>query len=252
MRNRLAVLVCVIFAMAYPVRAEVVTVYAAASLRNGLEAVLPIWEARTGHSIRMSLAGTPVLARQIEARAPADVFISANTAWMTYLGEAGHILIVEQVPLVRNRLVLIGRTPANPVDLGVDGALLARIGNQRLAMALVDAVPAGIYGRQALRHLGLWNDVAPQVVQTDNVRAALALVARGATPFGVVYASDAYAAADVSVLATFPENSHDPILYPAALTPRGDRPAVRALLDFLVSPEAQMQFAAHGFLRGTP
>jgi molybdate transport system substrate-binding protein len=252
MRNRLAVLVCVIFAMAYPVRAEVVTVYAAASLRNGLEAVLPIWEARTGHSIRMSLAGTSVLARQIEARAPADVFISANTAWMTYLGEAGHILIVEQVPLVRNRLVLIGRTPANPVDLGVDGALLARIGNQRLAMALVDAVPAGIYGRQALRYLRLWNDIAPQVVQTDNVRAALALVARGATPFGVVYASDAHATADVSVLATFPENSHDPILYPAALTPRGDRPVVRALLDFLVSPEAQMQFVAHGFLRGTP
>jgi molybdate transport system substrate-binding protein len=252
MRNRLAVLVCVIFAMAYPVRAEVVTVYAAASLRNGLEAVLPIWEARTGHSIRMSLAGTSVLARQIEARAPADVFISANTAWMTYLGEAGHILIVEQVPLVRNRLVLIGRTPANPVDLGVDGALLARIGNQRLAMALVDAVPGGIYGRQAMRHLGLWNDIAPQVVQTDNVRAALALVARGATPFGVVYASDAHATADVSVLATFPENSHDPILYPAALTPRGDRPVVRALLDFLVSPEAQMQFVAHGFLRGTP
>jgi molybdate transport system substrate-binding protein len=252
MRNRLAVLVCVIFAMAYPVRAEVVTVYAAASLRNGLEAVLPIWEARTGHSIRMSLAGTSVLARQIEARAPADVFISANTAWMTYLGEAGHILIVEQVPLVRNRLVLIGRTPANPVDLGVDGALLARIGNQRLAMALVDAVPAGIYGRQALRYLRLWNDIAPQVVQTDNVRAALALVARGATPFGVVYASDAHATADVIVLATFPENSHDPILYPAALTPRGDRPVVRALLDFLVSPEAQMQFVAHGFLRGTP
>jgi molybdate transport system substrate-binding protein len=153
---------------------------------------------------------------------------------------------------VRNRLVLIGRTPANPVDLGVDGALLARIGNQRLAMALVDAVPAGIYGRQALRYLRLWNDIAPQVVQTDNVRAALALVARGATPFGVVYASDAHATADVSVLATFPENSHDPILYPAALTPRGDRPVVRALLDFLVSPEAQMQFVAHGFLRGTP
>ncbi len=252
MCNRLAILICMILTMAYPARAEVVTVYAAASLRNGLEAVLPLWEERTGHRVRMSLAGTSALARQIEAGAPADLFISANASWMTYLGAAGYTLISEQVPLVRNRLVLIGRTPADPVDLGSARALLARIGNQRLAMALVDAVPAGIYGRQALRHLGLWNDVAPQVVQTDNVRAALALVARGATPFGVVYASDAHAATDVSVLATFPENSHDPILYPAALTPRGDRPVVRALLDFLVSPEAQMQFAAHGFLRGTP
>ena len=108
MRNRLAILICVILTMAYPARAEVVTVYAAASLRNGLEAVLPLWEERTGHRVRMSLAGTSALARQIEAGAPADLFISANASWMTYLGEAGYTLISEQVPLVRNRLVLLG------------------------------------------------------------------------------------------------------------------------------------------------
>jgi molybdate transport system substrate-binding protein len=224
--------------------AETVLVFAAASLMGALEEAAAPWEARTGHEMRVSHAGSAALARQIERGAPADVFVSASVAWMDALEEAGLLAPGSRRDLLANRLVLVAHGEAAPTGIG---EALAALGEGRLAMAMVEAVPAGIYGREALGSLGLWNDVAPRVAQAENVRAALALVARGEAPLGIVYATDAAAEDGVSVVATFPEGSHGPILYPAALT-AGAGEAAASLLDHLASAEAGEVFARHGFL----
>ena len=143
----------------------------------------------------------------------------------------------------------MGPAGAPPVDLSDPGAIPARLGDGRLAMALVSAVPAGIYGKAALEHLNLWDPVAHRLAETDNVRAALALVALGAAPLGVVYATDAAAEPRVSVAAVFPDDSHPPITYPAAATPRAGAQA-RTLLDYLGGAEAAAIFTRHGFRGG--
>jgi molybdate transport system substrate-binding protein len=212
-----------------------VTVFAAASLKTALDAI----KADHGGDITLSYAGSSALARQIERGAPADIFISANAAWMDALDAQGHIVGGSRRDLLGNRLVLVASEPVS----GNPGAL---IGSSRLAMALVDAVPAGIYGRAALTHLGLWDRLGGQVVQTDNVRAALALVALGEVPFGIVYATDAAAEPRVHVAHVFGAATHPPITYPAALL--RDGAAARDFLDHLSGPKAQAIFAAHGFL----
>ncbi|TDL84342.1 molybdate ABC transporter substrate-binding protein [Palleronia sediminis] len=229
-------------------RAETVTVFAAASLKTALDEIAPGFEAATGHDLRLSYAGSSALARQIEACAPADIFISANPDWMDRLDAAGLLAAGTRADLLTNRLVLVAHgAEAAPLALGP--RIGARLGEGRLAMALVDAVPAGIYGRAALRSLGLWDDLAPRVAQADNVRAALLLVARGAAPLGIVYETDALSEPRVSVVATFPEDSHPPILYPAAALEGRDGPAARAFLAHLSGEQAGAVFARLGFGR---
>jgi len=229
-------------------RAAEVTVFAAASLKNALDEVAAGWQAATGNTVSISYAGSARLARQIEQGAPADLFISANTAWMDHLDEAGLIDEASRRDLLGNRLVLVahGRDVA-PVDLAPGADLAHRLGDGRLAMALVDAVPAGIYGKAALEGLGLWASVADRLAQTDNVRAALALVALGEAPLGIVYATDAVAEDRVTVVATFPEDSHPPIVYPVALTVEGTRSAAVDLLAWLGSAAARGSFERQGF-----
>lgn len=231
--------------LAAPVRAaaEEVVVFAAASLMGALDEAVALWEAETGHGARISYAGSSALARQIERGAPAEIFVSASVAWMDALEAAGRLAPGTRLDLASNRLVLIAHGDAPPAEIG---PALAGLGEDRLAMALVDAVPAGIYGREALASLGLWEDAAPKVAQVENVRAALALVARGEAPLGVVYATDARAEPGVSVVATFPEGSHAPIRYPAALT-AGAGAAAASLLDHLASAEGRAALARHGF-----
>ena len=240
----------VLFAAAFPAtpaKAERLTVFAAASLTDAMAAVEAGFEAATGHEVAVSLAGSSALARQIEAGAPADVFISANPGWMDELEAAGRLAPGTRVDLLRNALVLIAHGPgAAPVEIGPGLDLAARLGEGRLAMALVEAVPAGIYGKAALERLGLWEDVAPRVAQADNVRAALALVATGAAPYGIVYATDARAEDDVTAIGTFPAETHPPILYPAAAIAGAEGPAA-AFLDYLAGPEARAAFEAEGF-----
>ena len=247
-RRMRALLAGVLAAAAAPAAAEPVTVFAAASLTDAMQAVAERFEAETGHDVAVSLAGTSALARQIEQGAPADVFVSANPGWMDRLEGAGLIAAGTRIDLLGNRLVLVasGRD-ARPVDLGPGTDLAGRLGDGRMAMALVDAVPAGIYGKAALSTLGLWESVAPKVAQTDNVRAALALVASGAAPFGVVYATDAAAEDDVTRVATFPADSHPPIVYPAAAVAGGDTARADAFLRFLRGPSARAAFEARGF-----
>ena len=216
--------------------------FAASSLKTARDEIAAGW---SDDRVVLSYAGSGALARQITQGAPADVFISANVAWMDALEAGGQVQPETRVTLAGNRLVLIGGAAAAPVVLGPD----LDLGDGRLAMALVAAVPAGIYGKAALTSLGLWERVAGQVVQADSVRAALALVASGAVPYGVVYATDAQAEPRVRVLGTFPEDSHPPILYPAALTARAQS---GAFLDYLTSDAAWAVFAAQGFVRVAP
>ena len=196
--------------LAGPVAADEITVFAAASLKNAMDEVADGFEAAAGHEVTVSYAGSSALARQIELGAPADVFISANPGWMDRLEEAGTVEDGTRIDLLGNRIVLIAHGAADPVEIGPRMDLGAMLGEGRLAMALVDAVPAGIYGKAALESLGQWQAVEPRVVQADNVRAALKLVAIGEAPMGVVYATDAAAEEGVSVLGVFPEDSHPP------------------------------------------
>lgn len=206
------------------------------------------FEATTGHDLAVSLAGSSVLARQIRQGAPADIFISANPGWMDTLEAEGLVEDGTRFDLLTNSIVLIaaGRDAA-PVGIGLELDLAGLLGEGRLAMALVDAVPAGIYGKAALESLGLWERIAPRVAQADNVRAALAFVAAGEAPLGIVYATDAVAEDDVTVIATFPADTHPPIVYPAADLANRDTEAEAEFLAYLRGPEAREVFERQGF-----
>ncbi|MER5171823.1 MULTISPECIES: molybdate ABC transporter substrate-binding protein [Thioclava] len=219
-------------------------IFAAASMKTALDEIARDW-AEDHDPVTISYAGSSKLARQIEAGAPADMFISASTDWMDQVETSGTIKDGSRHDLLGNALVLVAHDNVKtapqdlPEALGKDGFL---------AMALVDSVPAGIYGKQALTHLGLWDQLSSHVAQADNVRAALALVATGESPYGVVYATDAHAEKRVHIAATFPEDSHDAITYPVALLTTGsDTEGAKAFLDYLSSPTAVGVFEAQGF-----
>lgn len=231
-----------------PASAAKITVFAAASLKTALDDFVAVWEDTAGQEVAVSYAGSSALARQIEQGAPADVFISASLDWMDALAAVGLIREETRRDLLGNTLVLIAHADAAPVEIGPGLDLAGMLGDGRLAMALVDSVPAGVYGKAALTALGIWDAVAPKVAQADNVRAALALVAAGEAPFGIVYRTDAAAEDDVAVVGTFPADSHPPIVYPAAVTAASADPdTAGAFLDFLGTEAARDVFEAQGF-----
>lgn len=224
-------------------RAEPLTVFAASSLRGPLEEALAAWPVKGGAPPQIVYAGSSALARQIRAGAPADVFISANTLWMNALETEGMVSAPTRRAIAANALVLVSGdtasvTPTELAELPADA---------RIAMALVNAVPAGIYGRDAMVSLGLWDRVRPHVVELANVRVALALASRGEADYAVVYASDARLDPALHVALAFPADSHAPIVYPAAALV-GAHGEASALVDWLAGPEAQAIFAKHGFL----
>jgi molybdate transport system substrate-binding protein len=224
-----------------------VTVFAAASLKTALDEIAADWAKATGTPVVLSYGGTPALARQIADGAPADVFLSASQAWMDDLQAKGLIQPDSRRDLLGNSLILVGPAGAAPVSIDAALDLTGLLDGGKLSMALVDAVPAGQYGKEALESLGLWASIQPSVVQSENVRAALKLVALGEAALGVVYASDAIAEPAVAVIGTFPADSHTPITYPGALTVAAAEEAL-AFLDHLSSPAAQEVFRANGFL----
>ncbi|MGC9371608.1 MAG: molybdate ABC transporter substrate-binding protein [Paracoccaceae bacterium] len=229
--------------------ADEVTVFAAASMTNAMAEVEERFEAATGHDLIVSLAGSSALARQIQQGAPADIFISANPGWMDTLEEDGLVEEGTRFDLLNNAIVLIAAdADAAPVDIGPGMDLAGLLGDGRLAMALVDSVPAGIYGKAALESLGLWAGVEAKVAQADNVRAALAFVATGEAPYGIVYATDAVAEDDVTVVGTFPAETHPPIVYPAAALSQSGNPLNQSVLDFLRGPEGRAAFERQGFV----
>jgi len=205
---------------------EPVRIFAAASLQGPLDTVARDW----GHPTSISYAGSGTIARQISLGAPADVVILANPDWMAWLQEKGVVTDASR-ELISNRLVLIGPREAMPLLDPDAAALLVRLAGARLAMGQHASVPAGIYARAWLEHIDAWQALHPHLAETDNVRAALALVARGEVPLGIVYGSDAIAEPDVTLLWTVPQDQHPPIRYPAAsITPEG-----AAFLDFLMT-----------------
>lgn len=228
---------------------QILTVFAAASLQEGLDELAAGWNVRSGQRVVVSYGGSATLARQIGQGAPADVFVSADQAWMDDLEERGLVAAGSRFDLAGNALVLVApAADAAPVDLAVPGALAARLGEQGpLAVAEVDTVPAGRYARQALLATGHWDEVAGRLSQSDNVRAALNFVARGEAPLGIVYATDAMAEPRVVVVARFDPGGHAPIVYPVARL--ASAPAARAdgFLAWLRGPEARAILQRHGF-----
>lgn len=230
-----------LFVAAAPLGAEPLRVFAAASLKTALDEIAKGWD----DPVSLSYAGSGALARQVAAGAPADVVVLASTDWMIWLEEQGVVVPPSQA-LAGNTLVVIGRAGAPPVALQ-PAAMLEALGDQgRLVLGDIRAVPAGVYAAEALHALGLWSTVESRIAQADNVRAAMAFVARGEAPLGIVYASDALAEPRVDVLAAIPSESHAPILYPAAIT-SGAGATARAFLDYLASAQARDVFRAHGF-----
>ncbi|MCZ0812493.1 MAG: molybdate ABC transporter substrate-binding protein [Pseudomonadota bacterium] len=248
-RHAIAAMLAAALLPATVARAESVTVFAAASMSNAMQEIEDRFEAASGHDLVVSLAGSSALARQIQQGAPADVFISANPGWMDALESEGLIEEGTRFDLLSNAIVLIahGRDAA-PVGIGPGMDLAGLLDGGRLAMAMADAVPAGTYGKASLVSLGLWDDVATDVAQADNVRAALALVAAGEAPYGIVYATDAAASDKVTVVGTFPADSHPPIIYPVADVVGRDTEAEAAFLEFLRGPEARAAFERQGFI----
>nr|WP_153313066.1 molybdate ABC transporter substrate-binding protein [Sinorhizobium meliloti] len=228
--------------------AEKVTVFAAASLKNALDAINGEWLKQTGKEAIVSYAASSALAKQIEQGAPADVFISADLAWMDYLADKKLIKSDTRSNLLGNRIVLVsGKSDAPAVEIEPGLDLAGLLGDGLLAMGAVDSVPAGKYGKAALEKLGLWPNVAGKVAGAESVRAALLLVSRGEAPYGIVYRTDAAADANVKVVGTFPEDSHPPIIYPVAITADSRNADAAAYLEFVRSPEAAALFQAEGF-----
>jgi molybdate transport system substrate-binding protein len=238
-----ALILALLLPLPLPVMADRVTVFAAASLKTALDPIAADWGAGTGQTVTVSYGSTATLAKQIIAGAPADMFIAASEPWMDEVVAAGVMAAGTRVDLLGNSLVLVGQAGAGPVALA---DLPVRLRDGKLSMAFVDSVPAGQYGRAALETLGLWAAVEGRVVQSDNVRAALAFVARGEAAFGVVYASDAAAEPGVAVVAAFPSGSHPAIIYPVALTAQAGG-AAAAFLAALQAPSADAVFLANGF-----
>ena len=230
-----------------PAFAADVTVFGAASLSDALKDVAALYEKQSGKQVAVSLAASSVLARQIEASGGADVFISADLDWMDYLDDKGLIQHDTRENLLGNRLVLVaGKDVGTDIAIAPHFDLAGALKGGRLAMADPDSVPAGRYGRTALISLGVWTGVVNRVVNAENVRVALAYVSRGEAPLGIVYETDAKADKNVKVVGVFPENSHQPIRYPAALV-KDAKPEARTFLAYLASPGARAIFEKDGF-----
>ena len=229
--------------------ADDVVVFAAASLKNALDDVAARYHQATGKTVAVNYAASSALAKQIEQAAPADIFFSADLAWMDYLEERNLIAKVTRRTLLGNEIVLVAPKDSRAaVSIGPGMDLAPLLGaDGRLAMANVESVPAGKYGKAAMESLGAWAGVSERIVQADNVRAALAFVARGETPLGIVYLTDARAEPAVKVVGTFPADSHPPILYPVALIAASKNPDAAAFLRFMESKAAVPAYTSQGF-----
>jgi len=222
-------------------------VFAAASLTNAMQQIGADYEKTAHVSVKLSFDASSNLAREIEADAPADVFFSADTDWMDYLQKRNLIQPASRKDLLGNTLVLIA--PAHSqikLRIAPHFPLAAALAGGRLAMGDPDSVPAGRYARGALTTLGVWTEVAPHIARAENVRAALMYVARDETPLGIVYGSDALVEKGVRVVDTFPADSHQPIVYPVALT-RSAHQQAAAFLEYLSSAKAREVFVSYGF-----
>ena len=225
-----------------------VIVFAAASLKESMDEQVRHFESATGNTAVVSYGATNALAKQIEAGAPADVFISADVDWMDNLQQRGLVAPQTRVEVLHNALVLVAPVTSRAVLKVAPGfALLPALGDGRLAIANPESVPAGKYAKAALKSLGVWTSVENRIARTENVRAALALVSRGEAPLGIVYRTDALADKSVRIVDTFPATTHPPIIYPAAIVTTSKSSAARSLLEYLSSDTARPIWQRFGF-----
>ena len=233
---------------AIPAAAADLVIFAAASMKGSLDKVAAAFDADGGSKVVISYASSSQLAKQIEAGAPADVFISADTRWMDYLVEKGAVKKEAAVNLLGNRLVLVAaRDSTLTLKIGKDFPLATTLGDDRIAMGDPKSVPAGKYGQEALKFYGVWKDVEPKIAGADNVRAALKLVSSGEAPLGIVYETDAKADKEVKVVDMFGVDSHSPIVYPVAPVAASGNAEKDAFVKFLGGPEASRIFKDAGF-----
>jgi len=225
-----------------------IVVFAAASLKNVLDAAGTLFQLATGTEVKISYGGSLALARQIEQGAPADLFISADEDSMDEAAGKGAIRKETRADLLTNALVVVAPADSKlaTLDLTAD-ALNAALGNGKLSTGEVTTVPVGKYAKTALTKLGLWDIVAPHLAMSDNVRSALEFVARGEAALGIVYSTDAAAEPRVKVVATFPEDSHPRIIYPIALTANATNPVALKFVTFLRSDAGRKLFESRGF-----
>jgi molybdate transport system substrate-binding protein len=244
----LFVLSSTIWSATAPAQDPKLIVFAAASLKDALDEVNAGYQRENSRETATSYAASSTLAKQIEAAAPADIFISADLDWMDYLAKKDLIKPQTRANLLGNRLVLIA--PANSsakLSITPNFQLAQALGNGRLAIADPNGVPAGRYGKAALEALGVWSSVADRLAPAENVRATLALVSRGEAPLGIVYQTDADADKAVKIVGTFPPDSHPPIIYPIAVVAASTNPGTVGYIAFLKSPAARILFEKHGF-----
>ncbi|QCP58953.1 molybdate ABC transporter substrate-binding protein [Pantoea sp. SO10] len=229
--------------------AEKITVFAAASLTNALQEIATQYQKKSGVEVVSSFASSSVLARQIDQGAPADLFISADQQWMDDVVAKNSVVSSTRYTLLGNDLVLIApksdAAKAVTIDSKTDWKRLLK--GERLAVGDPDHVPAGIYAKEALQKLGAWDALSPQLAPANNVRAALALVERNETPYGIVYGSDAVASQKVQVVGRFPEDSHKPVEYPMAIVKEHQNATVKAFYNYLQGPDAAAVFKQYGF-----
>jgi molybdate transport system substrate-binding protein len=224
------------------------TVFAAASLKNAMDEAGRVYTARTGKPVRFSYAASSAIARQIEQGAPVDVFVSADSDWMDYVANRGLAVAGTRRNLLSNHLALIA--PANSkltLRIRKGMPLEAALGAGRLAVAGPE-VPAGRYAQASLTALGVWDGVKDRLARAENVRAALAFVALGETPLGIVYETDAKVEPRVRIVGLFADVTHPPIVYPAAVVAASKNPDARAFLDALQSPAEAAVFRKYGFI----
>jgi len=228
-----------------PESQRAVTVFGAASTADAMMELAKIWREQTGERVRLSFASSSTLARQIENGAPADIFLSANPVWMDYLDAKGLLVSGTRHDFLTNRLVLIAPQGAEPAFDLTPGTAPPKDYAGLLAVGDPSHVPAGMYARQALIHMGWWDDFEKRLAPARDVRSALLLVESGEVGLGVVYATDAYASHKVTILGLLPAELHDPIIYPLALCRTGQK--TPGFYKFLLSARARAIFRAHGF-----
>lgn len=245
-KYRYALAVCVgLFSHTQAFAVDKVTVYAAASLTNAINELDVIYEQKNKVQIQTSYAGSSTLAKQIEAGAPADIFISADVQWMDYLQKKQLVSANDRVNLLGNRLIVIA-PKARPIKLKIDKSFdFTRVVQGKWCTGDTKSVPVGKYAKQALTSIGWWDKVSTRLVETEDVRAALNFVARGECQLGIVYATDAAISKNVVIIGTFPENTHQPIIYPIGLVKKNTESM--KFYKFLQSSQAKKVFKKYGF-----
>ncbi|MDA3501295.1 molybdate ABC transporter substrate-binding protein [Acinetobacter sp. AOR34_HL] len=245
-KYRYALAICVgLFSHTQAFAVDKVTVYAAASLTNAINELDVIYEQKNKVQIQTSYAGSSTLAKQIEAGAPADIFISADVQWMDYLQKKQLVSANDRENLLGNRLVVIA-PKARPIKLKIDKSFdFTRVVQSKWCTGDTKSVPVGKYAKQALTSIGWWDKVSTRLVETEDVRAALNFVARGECQLGIVYATDAAISKNVVIIGTFPENTHQPIIYPIGLVKKNTESM--KFYKFLQSSQAKKVFKKYGF-----